>query len=397
MEIILNNNSASYLFYNNKDYPTRTKLNLPFSEGFRLSRLNDSTLIPEEVNYDPSLFKDKKFFNFVSDADPASGWGNVTIGLIKSSPEYNVALAGRMFNVNESLLSMAQKRELNQAGAAIWHEQPKGSWMFSPFKKNIGIVPFETTLVPPSWIPRINKFDALFVPCKQNVQAFRDSGVTVPIEVIHWGVDPSIYHELQRPERNVFTFGIMGSLSVRKGIDVLIKAFKEEFGENEPVRLICKTSNYVYTFGAKDKRIKEMLGPSTYDELMNEFFKQIDCFVFPTRGEGFGLPPLEAMATGVPAIVTGWSGPEEYMNNEVGWTIDSHLVNATAFTKEVYKEECGQWAEPSVEHLRKHLREAFENQARTREMGKKAAEYVRQNWTWEKQVPLFHEALKRHL
>jgi glycosyltransferase involved in cell wall biosynthesis len=34
-----------------------------------------------------------------------------------------------------------------------------------------------------------------------------------------------------------------------------------------------------------------------------------DAFVLPTRGEGWGLPILEAMAAGVPAIATNWSGP----------------------------------------------------------------------------------------
>ena len=137
--------------------------------------------------------------------------------------------------------------------------------------------------------------------------------------------------------------------------------------------------------------------PVDNSELMSNFFKKVDCFVFPTRGEGFGLTPLEAMATGMPAIVTNWSGPCEYMNSDVGWLLDYTLVPAKDFTETVYKEECGNWAEPSFDQLVQIMRYAYEHRDEVKQKGKAAAKYVRENWTWKKKIPMFHEALEKHL
>jgi glycosyltransferase involved in cell wall biosynthesis len=40
-----------------------------------------------------------------------------------------------------------------------------------------------------------------------------------------------------------------------------------------------------------------------------------DVFVWPTMGEGFGLPPLEKLAHGIPAFATFWSGPKDYQQD----------------------------------------------------------------------------------
>ena len=90
----------------------------------------------------------------------------------------------------------------------------------------------------------------------------------------------------------------MGAMSKRKGIDILVDAFFKAFPIEQDVRLLCKTSHNYFIWGVKDKRMKIDMTPVTHEELMNNFFKEIDCFVFPTRGEGFGLPMLEQWRQG---------------------------------------------------------------------------------------------------
>lgn len=386
--------------YDNRWYKKNIEYDVDFSTAMRLKRHDDFYVdFPYHKNpYDPSIWKDHRQATFVSDIDASSGWGNVGTNLIRYSPKEQFSLIGKLWDVRDPSVVAAMRREINPNSAAIWHEQPKAAWMLSPFSRNIAIVPFETTRVPPSWVPRLNSMDAVFVPCEQNVQMMRDSGVTVPLEVIHWGVGRDMLVPVIRtPRDDVFTFGTMGALSIRKGTNILVKAFELAFPTEQDVQLICKTSNRGYPFMTNDKRVRVQVGPVPHSELLEDFFSKVDCFVFPTLGEGFGFPPLEAMATGIPAIVTGWSGPMEYMTPEVGWTIDYSMDEAKEFSDKVYREPCGEWAIPDMKHLIHLMRYAYEHRNEVREKGAAAAQYVREKWTWEKQIHLFHEALDKHL
>lgn len=140
-----------------------------------------------------------------------------------------------------------------------------------------------------------------------------------------------------------------------------------------------------------------MMTPFTLEELMAEFFKEINCFVFPTRGEGWGMTPMEAMSTGVPAIVTGWAGPMEYMSPEDGWLLDYKMVEAKDFTEKVYKEPCGNWAEPNKDQLIELMRYAYTHRDEVKEKGKKAAERMATEFLWKDKIKMFHSALNKFL
>lgn len=400
MKIKLLETKNSELFFEDKFYKTGVEIEVPFSTAIRMSKLTNIEMFDDKAEYNPELFRKEKKFGFTSDIDLVSGWGNVSYNLLKYSKaqDYDISLTGKTFNVIDRDLANMARKPFDESGAMIWHEQPKEAWLKSNFSKNIAIVPFETTKIPRSWIKRINSFDGLIVPCQQNIDAFRASGVTIPIELVHWGYEPALWSHIERPERETFTFGTMGALSLRKGTDVLIDAFREAFPPHiTDVRLICKTSHPHYPFMVKDKRIEVQMSPTSYEELKETFFKRVDCFVFPTRGEGAGMPPMEAMATGLPVIVTGWSGPLEYMTPEVGWLIDHTMSPAKDFSNVIYKEDCGEWAEPSKEHLIELMRYAYNNRKEVKEKGKKAAEHMKENWTWEKKIAMFHDALSKFL
>lgn len=50
-------------------------------------------------------------------------------------------------------------------------------------------------------------------------------------------------------------------------------------------------------------------------------YASVDCFVLPSRGEGWGRPHVEAMSMGLPVIATHWSGPSEFLNEENGYPL----------------------------------------------------------------------------
>jgi len=54
---------------------------------------------------------------------------------------------------------------------------------------------------------------------------------------------------------------------------------------------------------------------------MPRLYKGADCFVLPSRGEGWGRPHIEAMSMGLPAIATNWSGNTEFMLEDNSYLI----------------------------------------------------------------------------
>lgn len=400
MFVTIEHPKASTVFFNGKFFDTNKLIDVSFTEALRLGRLFKVVRDKGTNPYNPDQWKVNKSFCLANDVDSSSGWGNVAMNLTRSLSKkgYDPRLLGRTFGPVDPYVNSIMHKDIPTDVAAVWHDQPRDYWLDSPFGRNLVILPFETTQIPKTWVLKINLMDHMMVPCKQNIQMMRDSGVTIPIDLIHWGVDPKKFSLIERLDDGVFTFGHMGALSIRKGTDLVVKAFELAFPPTvKDVALRCKTSLHHYLFMSKDPRIKVDMTAVTHEELIKDFFTKSDIFVFPTRGEGFGLTPLEAMATGIPAIVTGWSGPVEYMNPDVGWILDYTMAPATEFSERVYKEYCGDWAEPSLDDLVAKMRYAYEHQDEVKAKGLAAAEYVKQNWLWDDKINMLIQVLDKAL
>lgn len=243
----------------------------------------------------------------------------------------------------------------------------------------------EDTLVPRTRVNAINQTAALlYVPCRHNLETFRDCGVRVPVKILPYGVDPARFPHLERVRSGdePFTFGAFGALSPRKGIDVLVRAFCDEFAPAEPVRLVLKSVDALPFVPPADPRIHVVTGFWTHDALLR-LLGEMDAFVLPSRAEGFGLCALEAMATGLPTIATNWSGPADYLDPADSFPLHYRLV-AAAGTEANGVRYFGQWAEPDLPHLRWLLRWLYEHRDDAARMGKLAAERVHSAWTWDR-------------
>ena len=177
------------------------------------------------------------------------------------------------------------------------------------------------------------------------------------------------------------TFGTFGDFSPRKGIDVLVSAFLEEFAPEEPVRLLLKSTQPVPRFaGDDDPRIIRMNGHFGLPAL-HDLLTQMDVFVLPSRGEAWGMTGLEAMATGLPLIATNWDGPADYLDPQDSMPLSYELVDCEGLysNSTVYR---GRWAEPDRDHLRHLMRWCLESQDQLAPMGRAAAERVRREFTW---------------
>jgi len=110
---------------------------------------------------------------------------------------------------------------------------------------------------------------------------------------------------------------------------------------------------------------------------MPQLFKAADAFVLPSRGEGWGMPVMEAMAMGIPAISTNCSGLVDFMNEN-----NSLLIPVTEY-RQVRGWKHGQLAVPSLIHTRAYMRYLFANPQEGQEIGKKARAHVVNNFSQE--------------
>jgi glycosyltransferase involved in cell wall biosynthesis len=108
--------------------------------------------------------------------------------------------------------------------------------------------------------------------------------------------------------RKPFTLGHLGNLSRAKGIDIVLDTFRQIHRERGDVRLKLAGPFYpgearrlVTAARAALPGMVEWMGP-VFGEEKWKFYREIDCFLFPTRSESWGIVLNEAMASGVPVI-----------------------------------------------------------------------------------------------
>ncbi|MDQ6909205.1 MAG: glycosyltransferase [Actinomycetota bacterium] len=267
----------------------------------------------------------------------------------------------------------------------------------------IGWTMLEVTGLPQSWVDGCNTMDEVWVPASFNVETFRSSGVTVPIQVMPLGVDVDYFHPGIagfRPSPR-FTFLSVFEWGERKAPELLLRAFAEEFKATEDVVLVLAVSNRDPAVDVEQEIAKLDLGPCAPIVLilnadfapyqMGSLYRSADCFVLPTRGEGWGMPVLEAMACGLPVIATDWSGPAAFLHDGIGYPLKvKSLVKAEARCPYY---EGFEWAEPDFDNLRFLMRQVFEAPERARTKGMAAAAEVAATRTWKQAAQRVKERL----
>jgi len=202
------------------------------------------------------------------------------------------------------------------------------------------IQPWEFGSIPTAWVaPLQTVVDELWVPSEYVRRMYLDAGVDADrVKVVPNGVDLSHYSpdgpvmELDAPG---LRFLFVGGAISRKGIDVLLSAYGEAFAGCDDVSLIVKDfgADGVYRGGdraellrmaadADGPRVVHLTETLTDDEVA-ALYRACDVLVHPYRGEGFAMPVLEAMACGLPTVVTEGGPTDEFCPADAGWRIPS--------------------------------------------------------------------------
>lgn len=250
---------------------------------------------------------------------------------------------------------------------------------------------FESTGIPKEWAPNLNSFcDRLIVPTQFCKDIFENAGVNKPIDIVPGGIDPTMpifREEMDRP----YTFMCLGDRGGRKGHDLVWRAFYDVFGDDPNVRLITKMRQdpegvvRYLSESDSDYRISLFKG-----DMRNayEIYSNADCFVFPTRGEGYGLPPREAAACGIPTICTSWGALEDCKDwaIPIGYKLDKAIPPLI-----------GLWAEPDYNELKEAMWKCYAERNAVKRQAIKNAEKIRETMTWAHAAKKLYDLMQEKL
>ena len=223
--------------------------------------------------------------------------------------------------------------------------QLPNEWDPNLAKFNVGVTAgVETDKCNPMWTSvHCSKMDRVIVPSNHTKDTFLASGATqTPIYVVPEAYFPELLDTPQdlkldfTTDFNFLTVGVLTGVTPdtdRKNLFYLIKWFVEEFKNDTDVGLIIKTNRGRET--AIDRMVTKKMLKQLLEEIghrgtpkiyllhgdmnrneMNSLYRddRVKALISATRGEGFGLPFLEASVAELPVLATNWSAHTEFLN-----------------------------------------------------------------------------------
>jgi glycosyltransferase involved in cell wall biosynthesis len=262
---------------------------------------------------------------------------------------------------------------------------------------------FESTRPPPGFLGWFNMFDHVISAsdwgrtCMINYGASSEKIVVIPE-----GVDPWIYHPYaNRPRQPVTRFTIVGKFESRKGYEVALQAFEIAHKTNPNMELWVKPDwingqqaqvhpDFVRLAQNYPHLPIVLVSGILSIEQMQSLYRDTSYFLFPSLCEGWGLPLIEAIASGVPAICCEHGGQSEFLKPIQGkyTPIPYTLQPITCQTwKNWYHHtdgDYGQWAAIDPNTLAAILIQACGTDGR--QQAREAALLIRKEFSWERSV-----------
>jgi glycosyltransferase involved in cell wall biosynthesis len=280
----------------------------------------------------------------------------------------------------------------------------QGAWVM--------IQPWEFGGIPAEWIaPMRDQVDEIWVPSAWLKDCYVRSGIpAAQVVVVPNGVDGQVF----RPDgarfplatRRTCRFLFLGGTIHRKGFDLLLETYVRTFRAGDDVCLVIKEQGggvygtpglpaQLARLRAEDPQAPEIeyrTDDLTEAELAS-LYRACDVLVLPYRGEGFGLPIAEAMASGLPVLVTGRGGAQDFVREPWAYLLPSTPVGIPSpgpFTPG----PAGFWMEePDAEALAGFLRRAYADPEERRRMGALGRAQALAELGWDRPVALVQARL----
>ncbi|MBE2189377.1 MAG: glycosyltransferase [Desulfobulbaceae bacterium] len=260
--------------------------------------------------------------------------------------------------------------------------------------------PWEFSVLREDFVDLFKQADELWTPSNFSRKAFIESGIDAgKVQVIPNGIDPTLFkpdgEKFELPTKKQFKMLFVGGTIFRKGIDLLLRAYAENFTAEDDICLVIKDmgGSSFYKGQTAKNHIEQIRSKSNSPEIiylqndmseqeMASLYRACNVLVSPYRGEGFSLPVLEAMACGLPVIVTENGATDDFAHGSFALKIKStkrsigNKLDDKPFVKEAFL------LEPDFDELKSILKSVYDNPGHLRSMGALAQFSARTDWTW---------------
>jgi len=280
----------------------------------------------------------------------------------------------------------------------------------------VQILPWEYGALPRAWVDALHARppDEVWTPSAYCRRMFLDAGVPAErVAIVPNGVDPARFSPERAfapypfATRKTTKFLYVGGALPRKGVDVLLDGYRRAFTRDDDVVLVLKLfgTRSFYPLGALAERLRSFLADARAPELevvetevadddVARLYRSCDALVAPYRGEGFGLPMLEALACGVPVIATAGGAADAFLDESVAFLIPAERRAVPAQVVGAPLAGAGWWLEPDVDALARTLRAVAEQPAAARAKAALGAARARGAWTWDDAARVAAERLR---
>ena len=299
-----------------------------------------------------------------------TGFGHATLKLIS-----NIAKTEHSVLINRS------------SNFEMTFGHPNHYKFINPNSYKIGYTAWESTEIQPSWTEQLSQIDELWVPnnfCKDVFSNHFDK----PIIVFPHGVD-STFATKKREYDGTLKFLHIGFPALRKNANDVIEAFLDLYKGREDVTLTIKAYENCAVPGLDEPNINIIAKTTSYAELV-EIMHNHDVLLYPSWGEGFGLIPLQALATGMPVVVTdGWCdydyfAPDLVVKSELRYSPWQNIHPGKMF-------------KPDYEDLKEKMLYAEKNIEMLLKRHFHSAKDVHEEWSWERLVKEHFDAVHARL
>ncbi|HXP93262.1 MAG TPA: glycosyltransferase [Candidatus Binatia bacterium] len=273
---------------------------------------------------------------------------------------------------------------------------------------------FETDGIPARWVEPLNTCDRIWVPTAFNRATFADCGVDEAlIDVVPIGLDIENYpldgEPLDLPQARGFVFLSIFEWRLRKGYDVLLRAWARAFTNDDNVCLVIRTqihqrdvsdelSDTVRSLGLDGRGMAPivLLPKKIAQPQMASLYRRADAFVVPSRGEAFGIPYLEAMALGIPTIGTAHGGATDFLSARTAYPIEAAITEVDyGYARNAPLYRAQRWAEPSVDATARAMRDVFDHPDEARRRAARGAALARTTFNRHAAGKVAAQALSR--